>query len=269
MKIKVKHTTTYQYSELLNRSQQILRLTPMNNSHQHVVQWKLKSIKNLHEYQDWYGNHCSFLEVDKSDKLTELTIEAIGLVETNEDISNKDSGVMPLEYYLVQTDFTELNTELMKFADEFHAKNHSLLAGNKVTEFFNLLSCAILARVPYTKGLTQVDSTAKDAFNLGGGVCQDHTHLMISLARCLNFSARYVSGYIYTSDTTHVESHAWAEVWYNDAWYSFDVSNQCHAGSNHIILAYGNDYSSASPVRGSRVGGGLETLTTFAAVAIQ
>ena len=31
---------------------------------------------------------------------------------------------------------------------------------------------------------------------IGYGVCQDHTHILISVARELGFPARYVSGYM-------------------------------------------------------------------------
>lgn len=269
MIIKVKHTTNYSYGETLNSSMQIIRLTPFNNSHQRVIEWKVKAPKKLHKYIGWFGNICNILEIDKKDKLSTITIEADGIVETFPTAINYEVGVIPLEFYLVQTNFTNVGELLARFIDESVRINQQLLDSKNYDEFFTSLSRDILQKVPYTKGVTSVDSNVNDAFSLGGGVCQDHTHIMLSVARYLNFPARYVSGYIHTTDTTHVESHAWAEVWYNNAWHSFDVSNQCQALENHIILAYGNDYSSASPIRGSRVGGGVETLSTNAFVMAQ
>ena len=269
MIIEVKHTTTYNYSELLNRSQQILRLIPMTNSHQKVLNWKLSAPTLVHRYQDWYGNQCGFLEINKSDKLSHITIEAIGRVETNHSLMNEDVGCLPLDYLMVQTNFTQMSRQLIDFAADLYKQHYHLITSHNEYEFFALLSQTILKLVPYVKGVTQVDSTAADSFRLQSGVCQDHAHLLLALTRYFNIPARYVSGYIYTEDTSHVESHAWAEVWYNNAWHSFDVSNQCQAGINHIGLACGSDYSSASPIRGSRVGGGLETLETFASVVIE
>ena len=36
----------------------------------------------------------------------------------------------------------------------------------------------------------------RNACEIGYGVCQDHTHILISVARELGFPARYVSGYM-------------------------------------------------------------------------
>ena len=81
----------------------------------------------------------------------------------------------------------------------------------------------------------------------------------------LGMPARYVIGYLHTSDA----SHAWAEVWLNNAWRSFDISNQRQAGERHVELAYGLDYLDASPIRGSRVGGGEEQLSVISLVSDQ
>ena len=78
-----------------------------------------------------------------------------------------------------------------------------------------------------------------------------------------------MSGYLHTDDTSHLASHAWAEAWVNNAWHSFDISNQCPAGEQHIELAYGLDYLDACPIRGSRVGGGQEQMVVFSLVTDQ
>jgi transglutaminase-like putative cysteine protease len=63
-----------------------------------------------------------------------------------------------------------------------------------------------------------------------------------------------------------VASHAWAEAWVVDRWRSFDVTNGKPAGAHHIRLAIGADYLEASPVRGVRSGGGIESLIAAARV---
>ena len=55
-------------------------------------------------------------------------------------------------------------------------------------------------------------------------------------------------------------SHAWAEAWLDDAWYSFDVTNQLAVPQRHLKLAVGLDYLDACPVRGMRRGGGYEQM---------
>ena len=86
-------------------------------------------------------------------------------------------------------------------------------------------------------------------------------------ARCRpGLPARYVSGYLYSQDSEHVASHAWAEVWQDGSWHTFDVTNQTRLPRHHLKLAVGLDYMDACPVRGVRFGGGIESLKAVAEV---
>ncbi len=55
------------------------------------------------------------------------------------------------------------------------------------------------------------------AWAIGGGVCQDYSHTLLSLLRAVGIPARYVSGYLHDEEeapgrTVVGESHAWVEV---------------------------------------------------------
>ena len=69
-----------------------------------------------------------------------------------------------------------------------------------------------------------------------------------------------MSGYLCTEDEQHLASHAWAEAWVDDAWYSFDITNRLTRPERHLKLAVGLDYLDACPVRGVRRGGGAEAM---------
>ena len=112
----------------------------------------------------------------------------------------------------------------------------------------------LLDKMPYTKSVTHVGTTAEQAFAMAAGVCQDHTHVFLALLRDKGIAARYVSGYIYGSDQAHMASHAWAEVWLAGNWYTFDISNQHFTPIAHVYIAFGRDYADAAPVRGVRTG---------------
>ncbi len=101
----------------------------------------------------------------------------------------------------------------------------------------------------YQPGATRVDSTAIEAFGARAGVCQDHAHAFLACVRSQGVPGRYVSGYLYTEDDTHLASHAWAEAWLGDGWYSFDVTNRLGRPERHLKLAVGLDYLDACPVR--------------------
>jgi transglutaminase-like putative cysteine protease len=125
--------------------------------------------------------------------------------------------------------------------------------------------------MPFHPGDTNVSSSAAEAFGMRSGVCQDHAHVFIACCRYLGIPARYVSGYVFSPGhaESHVASHAWAEAWIVDRWRSFDVANNRPAGEDHIRLAIGADYFDASPIRGMRAGGGVETMKAVAMVAQQ
>ena len=64
------------------------------------------------------------------------------------------------------------------------------------------MRCLRVLRMPskYTKGKTDTSTTAEMAMEIGAGVCQDHAHAFIAVARYLGLSARYVSGYLLMRD---------------------------------------------------------------------
>ena len=78
---------------------------------------------------------------------------------------------------------------------------------------FHKISDLIKNNVIYKKNKTNTNTSAEDEAEIGYGVCQDHTHILISVARELGFPARYVSGYMNLNNSERIEaSHAWAEI---------------------------------------------------------
>ena len=58
-----------------------------------------------------------------------------------------------------------------------------------------------------------------------------------------------------------VAGHAWAEAFVPDlGWVGFDAANGICTTDAHARIAVGLDYLGAAPVRGTRYGGGAETL---------
>jgi transglutaminase-like putative cysteine protease len=59
------------------------------------------------------------------------------------------------------------------------------------------------------------------------GVCRDFAHLAITLCRCLNIPARYVTGYLgdigVPDEPYPMDFSAWFEVYLGGAWRTFDA----------------------------------------------
>jgi len=94
-------------------------------------------------------------------------------------------------------------------------------------------------------------------------VCQDLAHIFLATARHLDIPSRYVSGYFHRADgvVEQEAGHAWVEAHVPGlGWVGFDPANGISTTEAHVRVAIGLDYLAAAPVRGSRVGGGVEAL---------
>jgi len=259
MQLTIKHTTRYAYAEPLLYSIQQLKLTPQNGFGQRVKNWTIQMNGQPHQHVDAYGNIVHTLVADKN--LSEINVTAKGEVETGLAHSETHER-LPLTIYLRNTHLTEPDDGIIDLANSMGAI-YSI-------DHLQKLSETIVQRVPYTKGSTNVFTTASQALETGHGVCQDHAHIFIACCRSLQIPSRYVSGYLFTERGDLLESHAWAESWLNGiGWISVDVSNQCLVNSTHVRLAIGLDYRDACPVSGIRVGGGQESMSVGVDVSQQ
>lgn len=253
MLLNIEHHTRYAYSEDVNYTIQELRLTPQHGFGQHVRHWDIKVNGELQPSHDAYGNITHTLVVDVPHN--ELLIVASGQIETGLDVLSQ-CQVLPLPLYLRDTPLTQSSAEMLAFAQPYHQPHRQNAALEEMMH-------ALLSRVQYIKGATQVTTSAVEVFALGQGVCQDHAHVFIACCRAIQLPARYVSGYLFTADGSLMQTHAWADVFVAGVgWQSFDVSNGCRAGEAHVRLATGLDYRSASPISGMRSGGGIEGMAS-------
>lgn len=254
MLLNIEHHTRYAYSEPVNYTIQQLRLTPQNGFGQLVKRWDIRVNGELQPSEDAYGNTIHTLVIDVPHE--EITVIASGEVETGLDVISQHQA-LPLSIYLRETPLTKSDVAICVFAKQFKRPAH--LQNQALEEMMH----ALLARVSYIKGVTQVTTSAVEAFKLGQGVCQDHAHIFIACCRSIGLPARYVSGYLFTQDGSLMQTHAWADVYLEaDGWQSFDVSNGCRTHAIHVRLASGLDYRTASPVSGMRSGGGVEGMAT-------
>jgi transglutaminase-like putative cysteine protease len=132
-------------------------------------------------------------------------------------------------------------------------------SGQTVLEIARELCTRIYTDFKYDSKATKVDTTPREAFKLMRGVCQDFAHIMITALRSLGIPAGYVSGFLRTLPPPGKERlegadamHAWVKVWCGEAvgYVELDPTNDIMAGTDHIVVAYGRDYSDIAPVIG-------------------
>ncbi len=256
MKHLIRHITRYRYTQPVNYSIQTLRLTPRNDEHQRALRWHIDAPGSLQANIDAYGNITHTMTLTRPH--TEIELRVTGHVEIDHlpnGTLRDDDDRLPVQAYCVSTPLTLPDETVMAFCREV------LPGGIREPADALALAVAICDRVKYEPGTTDVTTAAQQVLQLGHGVCQDHAHLFLACARGLGVPARYVSGYLYTT-VEHAASHAWVDVWLPDSgWSSIDVTNRQYASDCHCRLAVARDYDSASPVRGVRTGGGIESMT--------
>jgi transglutaminase-like putative cysteine protease len=261
MQLSVFHETTYRYDEPPSRSTQYIRLTPFSSARQRVVNWSVELPARAVLMRDAFDNITHVLALDSPPP--EIVLRASGRVDVDEIDDGEPAGRIDPRVFLRSTALTAADDAIRSLVDPLRR----MIAARPLIGLTELMN-VILERMPYESGITAVHHSAAQALATGAGVCQDHSHVFIASCREMGVACRYVSGYVYSSDFEQVASHAWAEAWIASRWVSFDVSNARHAGGAHIKLAIGLDYLDACPVRGVRLGGEQEKLSTKAWVRI-
>lgn len=258
MRINVVHETRYGYSEPARSVLQYLRLTPRDHDGQHVVRWRIEPSDEgkLATAPDHFGNLVHVFSAD--DPIRELTLRAEGVVETSDTagvIRNAVEAVPP-RCFLRDTPLSAADEDISAFADR--------VAGGDELATLHRLMTAIHETIRFDVEPTGSGTSAAEAFALRRGVCQDLTHVFLAAARHLAVPARYVSGYFWRNDgvVDQEAGHAWAEALVPDlGWVGFDPTNGVCATDAHVRVAVGLDYHGAAPIRGSRRGGGAESLS--------
>jgi transglutaminase-like putative cysteine protease len=266
MQLSIRHETLYRYSQPQAYSIEQLHLTPRAEAQQQVLSWKISTPGHSAAYLDAYGNFSHTMTLNEPHDTVRILVE--GLVTTaplREGRLQEGDGLSPL-IFTVPTHLTQPTPALADIAAR------CLPPAGTPTRTADALRLAahIFGAVAYCSGATSVASTAADAIGLGAGVCQDHAHVFLACCHARGVPARYVSGYIDPESTGHAASHAWVDVWVEDAdhtgWVSIDVTHNRLMTEAYCRLAIGRDYESAAPVRGMRRGGGDETMTVQALI---
>lgn len=257
----IKHITKYNYDNPVIDAANQLRLHPINDDFQKVNSHFLVITNNAHvqTYTDYYKNIVGSFMI--TDAITELYIESNIEVTTYSKVLPDDSMAVenqwdelkkikyddPFVDFLIHKPFSGTN-ELAQIMEDKAIKQKT------VYQALQDLCDYIYNLITYTKGVTKVDSSIDDVWEIKAGVCQDITNIMLQAVRMCGIPARYVSGYICPhSDITRGEgaTHAWIEAYIPFyGWLGFDPTNNTIANDCHVRLAVGRDYSDCSPVKG-------------------
>jgi len=261
MRINIAHETLYRYDRPARAVVQTLRLSPRNHDGQYVTRWRIEASvdSRLDQHEDAFGNIIHVFTADGPFNELKITVE--GEVDTQETNGVVRGAIerFPPSMYLRETPLTAPDQAIVGFARDVWRT-----AGADTLAILHLITQRLNTEFVYDTNPTQTTTTAAEALKLRRGVCQDLAHIFIAAARSLEIPARYIGGHFRRNDgvITQEAGHAWAEAFVPElGWVAFDPTNGICATEAHVRVAVGLDYLGAAPVRGSRSGGGTETLS--------
>ncbi len=196
---------------------------------------------------DDFGNLVYYLDLPRIDQTVDFEVW-INVERTNSLTVKLPYITEPeIETYLAPTSLTNPDDALEAVAEELRQENimDAWYLADRINDW-------VWQRMLYTSGATSVSTTAAEALALSKGLCQDYSHIMITLCRLLGLPARYVSGQLLGEGG----SHAWVEVILpaqsgkGHVAVPFDPTNHCRAGLRHVTVAVGRDYRDVSPTSG-------------------
>ncbi|MEM9252959.1 MAG: transglutaminase family protein [Planctomycetota bacterium] len=293
----VEHTTRFVYETPVRESVMEVRMKPRDEWGQQCLTFDLRTAPraNVHAYRDTMGNTVHYFDIPRthlsqavtaasSVRVEALTVEPVDIPGDFDRLPacfEQD----PLCWEMTQPSrFGETTEKLDAFA-----KQHDAERTDSTLSTAQRLSRLVHEHLRYEPDQTTAESTIDEALELGCGVCQDFTHVLIALCRRVGLPARYVSGYLFRGSPseaaepaeavrpveaaaqwqgqTYAQSmqqseqapeaeetdatHAWAEVYVPDhGWIGLDPTHDEPVGERHIRTAVGRDYADVPPTRG-------------------
>lgn len=263
-RLRIKHMTGFHYGGDVTASYNEARMLPSSADGQLVLYSNLEILpmSGHHSYVDYWGTRVSSFEILTPHK--ELALTATSLVEVRPRVHEAHAATWDELAALVETS-TE-NIEHSKQTRRTDPPDEVLAIAREIAEAHEnpceaalAIATAIGDAMEYMHGVTGVHSTAKEAWAVRKGVCQDITHIALGALRSVGIPARYVSGYLHPKpdaaigETIAGESHAWIE-WYCGEWRGFDPTNNIDIGDRHVMVGRGRDYNDVPPLRGVYAG---------------
>lgn len=278
MRYQITHVTDYTYSIQVGRCYNLAHMVPRDTNRQTCTRSQIHVAPNpahSHRHQDYFGNHAYFFAIQKSHDRLSITAEsevemqdqswtpglALGLtcgeVLTRLRSSSEAECLLAREYVL-DSPMIRAFSALKEYAAPY------LRAERPFLDAVRELNEHIYRDFTYDPGVTTVATPLLEVLEHKRGVCQDFAHFAIGCLRASGYAARYVSGYLETLPPPGQEklvgadaSHAWFSVYSPDeGWFEFDPTNNQLASEQHIVTAWGRDYSDVTPLRGVIFGGG-------------
>ncbi len=263
-RLAITHRTVLDYPDVVTASYNEIRMQPSDEPGQTVLSSyvELDPFEGSLGFWDYFGTRVSAFDLHRPHR--QLVVTASNTVERFTPPAPDDAGLSweglaasgcddRYDEYLAPTTLTAADDDLQSIAASLRQ------AGSTPAEAIEAVTEWVHRTVNYVQGATTIHTSAVDSYRDRRGVCQDLTHVGISLLRTIGIPARYVSGYLHPQPDAEIgvtvsgESHAWFEAWAG-SWSGWDPTNGQPVGLGHVITGRGRDYRDTPPIRGMYAG---------------
>ncbi len=263
----IRHSTKFRYSDSVRQSVMEVMMHPRSEAGQSVRQFEVTVEPRARVFvrRDFLGNIVHHFDIPGAHNSLDVVAEA--LIEVSnprllplsghpDDWKALDDAVRAGDFwdFLHPSHFCQGTPALQQLAAEIGWERK-----DDPISLVQSLNHAIYERFDYKTQTTRADSLIDEALEARAGVCQDFSHIMITLLRQIEIPARYVSGYLFHRDGTQDRSvadatHAWCEAFLPGyGWIGLDPTNNLLATERHIRTAVGRDYSDVPPTKGNYI----------------
>jgi transglutaminase-like putative cysteine protease len=197
------------------------------------------------DYLDAFGNRCGRIQVPGHVGSVRLSNRARIVDSGLPDVVDLDAQQylpqdLPPEVlqFLLPSRYCEVDSELLDFAwREFGQRPLGWRRVQAICDFVH-------HHLRFDYQAARANRSAREGFQERTGVCRDFTHLAVTLCRCMNIPARYVTGYLGDIGIPKMpypmDFSAWMEVYLGGRWYTFDARHNTPR-IGRIPMARGRD----------------------------
>jgi transglutaminase-like putative cysteine protease len=279
-RFNIHHITKYTYEGPVRDSANQIVLFPIKDEFQEVLKQDLTISDDpaVDIYKDYYGNEIGTFTHAESH--TSLVIDSHVEVVTKPRPALVDEASAEQQWIFLQQlrwqvpyiDFLkqEKFSALDQLLEDAHVQQQQTLTPLQTAQ---QLKTYVYDHFKYIKGITSIETTLDEVWQLKAGVCQDFAHILLVLLRQTGIPARYVSGYICPNKNGmrgEGATHAWIEAYIpGNGWVGLDPTNNCVVDDLHVRLAVGRSFSDCSPVKGTYKGTAGQTLEVGVSVSYE
>ncbi len=281
MRLKIHHTTAYNFSENVFLEPHYLNFKPLQRPYYQLKEFHLNFEPNPTGYSERLdAENNPVFQVWVVELTDHFKIEAKIILDIHADVYSPLKFIIDpwqtmkqggLNYFKTTNTFLTpyLNTAHFPELDLFTKSIFKDKNGDVVAGLFELLD-QIYRNWKHEKIDEETELNPDVCFNRKSGSCRDLAWMVITMLRMQGIACRFVSGYAYSDELEEGhELHAWVEVFLPGAgWVGIDPSLGLFTNEFYVPVASSFDPANTMPVIGSYRGDAVSKMATSLSIEL-